>query len=487
MSSLKLRTRRDFGKAIGTAALAPWAAGGAMASPAGTAATGVPSFPANFLWGCATAAYQIEGAAHEDGRKPSVWDTYARTPGKVAGGDTGDVANDHYHRYKEDVALLKSLGVRAYRYSVSWPRVFPEGRGPVNDKGVAFYDRLTDELLAAGIDPWVTLFHWDLPQALEDRWGGWQSRETAKAFADYAAFVARRLSDRVRHFFPINEFVCFIDQGYGTGIKAPGKQIPAGALNQTRHNALLAHGWAVEAIRAAARPGVQIGLAENPQICVPVIETPAHIEAARQAMRELNAPFLTAILEGRYTTAYLSAAGRHAPRFTPEEMKAIASPLDFVGLNVYTPTHIRADRSGAGFAVVPLPSSYPRMASEWLFLDPAVAYWAPRHLAEIWKVKDVYITENGCSSDDRIAADGCVYDTDRVMYLRTHLASARRATEEGWPLRGYFHWSLMDNFEWTDGYGKRFGLYYVDFRTQRRIPKLSAELFREVVRRNAVA
>jgi beta-glucosidase len=481
--SLRCPTRRSFGKAIGSAALGTYGLPGAHAEPP---SVGSRPFPAGFLWGCATASYQIEGAVVEDGRKPSIWDTFSHTPGKIDGGDTGDVADDHYHRYAEDIGLMQSLGVKGYRYSVAWPRIFPEGTGSVNDKGLAFYDRLTDRLLAAGIDPWVTLYHWDLPQALEDRWGGWQSAETSQAFADYASLVARRLSDRVRHFFTTNEFVCIADQGYGEGVKAPGKRLPAGQLNQVRHHAVLAHGLAVQAIRAAARPGTLIGLAENAATAVPVLATPPHIEAARKAMRLLNGPFLTAVLEGSYPHEYLEAAGRDAPRFTAAEMKAIGSPLDFVGLNIYTPTHVRADDSKLGFAEVARPSSYPRMFSDWLFFDPAIAYWAPRHAAEIWKVKNVHITENGCSSDDVVDASGNVFDTDRVMYLRTHLSEAQRAAAEGWPLRGYFLWSLMDNFEWSYGYGKRFGIYHVDFKTQERTPKLSARYYQELIRRNAM-
>lgn len=481
-------SRRDLGK-LGAVAVGSLAAG-AISEPAANAATAgggkYYEYPAGFLWGCATASYQVEGAAAEDGRKPSVWDTYSHTAGKVAKGDTGDVADDDYHRYKEDVQLLKSLGVKAYRFSIAWPRVFPDGTGQPNEKGIAFYERLVDELVAKGIQPFATLFHWDLPQAMEDRVGGWQSRETSQAFADYSAFVAKRLSDRVHHFFTINEFSCFTDEGYGSGTKAPGKKLSRAQVNQVRHNAVLGHGLAVQGIRAAARPGTKVGLAENSQMCVPIIETQPHIEATQKAMRELNAQFLTAILEGKYTDRYLAMAGADAPKFTSADMKAIGSPLDFVGLNIYTPTHVRAAGTKDGFAVVPHPTSYPHMASPWLFIGPEIAYWAPRHMGEIWKVKDVYITENGTSSDDRIAPDGQIYDTDRIMYVRNHLIHAHRAIAEGWPLRGYFWWSLMDNFEWNDGYGKRFGVYYVDFKTQKRTPKMSASFYREVIRNNAV-
>jgi beta-glucosidase len=478
-------SRRGFGTAVGTA-LGGVAFGPLPAfSAPGAAPAGYYRFPEQFVWGCATASYQVEGASAEDGRKPSVWDTFSHTPGKVYNGDTGDVANDSYHRYKDDVQLLKSLGVKAYRFSIAWPRVIPDGTGAVNEKGIAYYERLLDQLANAGIEPYATLFHWDLPQALEDRFGGWQSADTSKAFADYAELVAKRFSGRIRHFFTTNEFSCFTDDGYATGEKAPGKRLAPAQVNQVRHNAVLAHGLGVQAIRAAAAAGTRVGIAENLTVCVPAIESSENIRAAQKAMRELNAPFLTVLLEGRYLDSYLSSAGKDAPRYTDRDMSAIGSPLDFVGLNIYTPTYICAADTPAGYARPPRPSSAPRMASSWLYIGPEIAYWAPRHLAEIWKVKEIYITENGCSSDDQIAADGHIYDTDRVMYLRNHLVHANRAVAEGWPLRGYFLWSLMDNFEWTDGYGKRFGIHYVDFKTQRRIPKLSAAYYREVIARNA--
>ena len=446
------------------------------------------SFPGTFVWGVATAAYQVEGAADEDGRGPSIWDTFSRMPGRVALDHTGDVAVDQYHRYKEDVQLMKSLGVRAYRFSVSWPRVFPEGYGQVNEKGLAYYDRLVDELLANGIEPWVTLFHWDLPQALEDQFGGWESRETSKYFSQYAAAVSARLSDRVRHFFTINEFNNIADGGHGGGVFAPGKDLPPKQFNQVRHHAVLAHGLSVQAIRDSARKPVVVGLAENPSIPVPVMETPEHIGAARAAMRENNAHFLTAVMEGRYPGSYLEAQGDAAPEFTDADMKAIGSPLDFVGINTYTPCYVRAtaDKPGA-FEIIPPPESYPHiMDLGWLRLGPEVLYWAPRLMKEVWGVDHVVISENGCPSSDRPAPDGEIYDTDRVMYIRNHLVHAHRAVSEGWPLKGYFLWSLLDNFEWARGYTCRFGICYVNYRTLERTPKLSARYYREVIARSAV-
>lgn len=474
-------SRRDLGKMLGgTAAVSltqGWGTGVAQAvTPSDL------SFPKGFKWGCATAAYQIEGAVKEDGRGETIWDVFSHTPGKVANGDTGDIACDSYHRYAEDTQLLKQLGVGTYRLSLAWSRIFPEGRGKPNPKGLDHYQRVIDTLLANGIEPHVTLFHWDLPSALP---GEWQSRDTAKAFADYAGYVAGKLSDRVGHFMTTNEFRCFTDLGHKLGTHAPGLKLPPREVNQVRHHGILAHGLGVQAIRAGARAGTQVGFADNPNFSVPVIETPEHIDAARKATREDNAPFITAVLEGRYLDSYLDAEGADAPKVMPGDMAAIGSPVDFVGINVYAPQYARADTSSKGYAILPhLPNS-PRMASPWLYVGPEVAYWAVRYVSELWGPKAIYITENGCSADDALV-DGRVDDSDRIMYLRNYITEFHRAVAEGYPLAGYFLWSLMDNFEWADGYGKRFGVHYVDFATRQRTPKLSAAWYREVIRRNAV-
>src|ERR1700733_10511871 len=312
---MKNFTRRQFGKALsGTAAAAFASASLSRVAFAQMATPSLQRFPSNFLWGCATAAYQIEGAVSEDGRKPSVWDTFSHTPGKTFQGETGDVADDSYHLYKEDIKLLKNLGVSVYRFSISWSRIFPDGTGQPNEKGLAYYQRVVDELLKNNIAPYITLFHWDLPQALP---GGWQSRDTSKAFADYAGYVSKNLSDRVGHFFTINEFTCFTDLGYKTGKFAPGLKLPDAQVNQIRHHAVLAHGMAVQAIRANAKSGTQIGLAENAKVFVPVIETHEQIAAARFATREENAPFLTAVMEGKYTDGYLQREGANSPKVEP--------------------------------------------------------------------------------------------------------------------------------------------------------------------------
>ncbi len=473
-------TRRQFGKAAGAAAALAGVSLPKLAN--GEPKTDDLKFPESFVWGCATAAYQIEGAVNEEGRKPSIWDVFSHTPGKVHNGDTGDVADNSYHLYKEDTRLLKCLGAGGYRLSISWPRIFPDGTGKPNAAGLDHYKRVIDELLANGITPYVTLFHWDLPAALKD---GWQSRDTAKAYAEYAGYMAGQLADRVHHFMTINEFDSFTNLGYKTGQFAPGLKLPAAEVNRVRHNAVLAHGLGVTAIRASA-PGAQVGLAENPTAFVPVIEDETHIEAARRAMREENASFLTAVLEGKYTEGYLEREGANAPRVAPGDMNAIGSPLDFLGLNVYAPYYVRADETAKGYAIVPRQTSYPHMASAWIAVGPEVMYWAVRHVCDLWHPKAIYITENGCSADDQVTAAGTIEDTDRVMYLRNHLTHLHRAVAEGFPVKGYFLWSLLDNFEWADGYSKRFGIHYVDFKTEKRTPKLSAEWYREAIRRNAV-
>lgn len=480
---MKTITRRQFG--VSAAAVATAAAAGtafpklAFSQPV----PGARTFPQGFLWGCATAAYQVEGAANEDGRGPSIWDTFSHTPGTTHNGDTGDVADDSYHRYKEDIQLLKHLGVAAYRMSISWPRIFPSGTGQPNLKGLDYYNRVIDELLANKITPYITLFHWDLPQALP---GGWQSRDTSKALADYAAYVTKHLSDRVHHWMTTNEFKSFIDLGYRDGKFAPGLKLPPAQVNQAAHNAILAHGLAVQAVRANTPSGTQVGLAEDAYAFVPVIETPEHIEAARKATRDRNAPYLTTLMEGQYPSSYLAREGANAPKVEPGDMEAIGSKLDFVGLNVYSAEYVKADGSPQGYAVIPRPASYPHMPSPWIYVTPESIYWTIRNVSDLWHPSTIFITENGCSSDDVPNAAGHIEDTDRVMYLRNHIGNLHRAAAEGYPIKGYFLWSLLDNFEWADGFSKRFGIHYVDFKTLKRTPKLSAEWYRETIARNAV-
>jgi beta-glucosidase len=497
-------TRRNIAELAATAAIASAQAGragaqtpGAQAQP--TSRTTTSEFPKGFYWGTGTSSYQIEGAWNEDGKGPSIWDTYAHTPGKIKNGDTGDVANDHYHRYKEDVALMKNdIGANAYRFSIAWPRIFPNGTGQPHPKGLDFYNRLVDELVSAGVAPFPTLYHWDLPQALQDK-GGWQNRDTAKAFADYAGYMAEKLSDRVRHFFTINEFRSFVDMGHhgkqvpvaGGTITielAPGLKLARAQLNQVRHHAVLGHGMAVQAIRAKGQAGTKVGPAEVIEAYVPLIEAPEHIKAAQTATREENAPFLTVMLEGTYTDAYLKGAGADAPKFSDDDLRIISSPVDFVGINVYRPlAYVLASDEARGWREIPFAKAHPKMFNSWLTLGPEAMYWAPKFVQSLWGAKEIHITENGCASDDVLTGDGRIYDTDRIVFLRSYLTQLQRATADGVPVKGYFQWSTMDNFEWTNGYGDRFGLVHVDFKTQKRTPKLSASFFRETAGRNAVA
>src|SRR5262245_9750584 len=456
-------------------------------------------FPEGFKWGVATSSYQIEGAWNEDGKGESIWDRYCHTPGVIRNGDNGDVANDHYHRYPEDVALMRDIGATAYRFSVAWPRIFPEGIGQPNQKGIDFYRRLTDALREAGIEPFATLYHWDLPQALQERYGGWQSAETSKAFAEYAGYVAEQLGDRVGHYFTINEFTSFVEGGYqGFDVKgpggetlhlggAPGLKLSDGELNQVRHHAVLAHGLAVQAIRARGPAGTKIGFAENMRAPVPAIDSAEYVKAAETATRELNAGVVTVMLEGRYTDGYLERTGGDAPRFTDDELRTIASPLDFVGINVYRPnSYVVPSDDPSGYREVPFNQSHPKMQSEWHLFGPEVRYWAPHHVRSIRGAESIYITEHACAASDVVSADGQVYDSDRGMFMRACLSQLQLAIADGVPVDGYFAWSSQDNFEWIYGYGNRFGLVYVDFDTLERTPKLSAAWFREAARRNAV-
>src|ERR1700682_4573633 len=393
-------TRRNFAKGAGAGALGITASLSAVSpqtsteSPPKPAQGAVATFPDGFAWGVATSAFQIEGAVREDGRGASIWDAYTHTPGKIRNGDNAEIANDHYHRYRDDVRLMREMGVKTYRFSVAWPRIFPNGTGQPNTKGLDFYRRLVDALLEAGIEPFPTLYHWDLPQALQDN-GGWQSRDTAKAFADYAGYMARQLSDRVKRFFTINEFFSFVDIGHrgvemmvdGKKVRiehAPGVRLSNAKLNQVRHHAILAHGLSVQAIRANAKAGTKCGPADNLSTAVPTIETPENIKAAEIATREMNAGYLTVILEGKYTDAYLAAAGNDAPKFTQEELKIISSPVDFIGLNIYRPTVyvVASDRAG-GVRTIPFNKSHPRMLSLWHLLGPEVMYWGSRQIQSL--------------------------------------------------------------------------------------------------------
>jgi beta-glucosidase len=449
------------------------------------------SFPDDFAWGAATAAYQVEGAAAEDGRKPSVWDTFSHIPGHTKNGDTGDVACDHYHRYEDDVKLMADLGIKHYRFSIAWPRIIPDGRGAVNEKGVDFYSRLTDTLLAHGITPHATLFHWDSPQALEDRYGSWRSREIAKDYAEYCNQTVRRLGDRITNWMTMNEIFCFTYLGYGVNTPpqfAPGTIVKTRKeLHQTVHHALLAHGLGCQAIRAATPKPAQVSLVINFDSYIPVIETPENIEAAKKAFvaEEHNGTVLVPALTGEYNPL---ALGADAPDIQPGDMETIAQPLDVLGFNIYTGSYVRAADNPRGYELLPLPKEYPQMHMPWLNFIPESLYWGVRMVSGALGKKDlpILITENGCATPDDVTDQGEILDLSRIMYMRSYLRQAHRAISEGYPLKGYFHWSLMDNFEWTWGYTRRFGITYIDYATLSRTPKESFRWYQKVIRENRI-
>jgi beta-glucosidase len=442
------------------------------------------TFPADFAWGAATAAYQVEGAAHEDGRGPSVWDVFCARPGAVFEGHSGAIACDHYHRYRDDVALMRELGLSCYRFSASWSRVLPEGRGAANEKGIDFYERLTDALLEAGIAPMCTLFHWDLPQALERR-GGFRNRDIAGWFAEYAALLGRRLGDRIRLWVTQNEPQCYIGHGLTSGIHAPGVKLDFGETLVAGHNSLRAHGNAVAALRATASRA-RIGYVLAAQVTRPAQQTEADLQAAQTAMFAVrdrthmnNAWWTDPVLRGAYPDDGLSLFGAELPPFPASDLDAMRQPIDFLGLNVYKAETVRCGEDGQP-EVMPAPPGYPRSGVDWQPITPDAHYYGPRFFHERYGLP-LWITESGLSTRDQISLDGKVHDSQRVDYMHRTLLELRRALRAGVPVEGYLHWSLLDNFEWHEGYKQRFGLIYVDYATQRRVPKDSYYFYRQVI------
>lgn len=443
------------------------------------------TFPKNFVWGFAAAAPQIEGAAFTDGKGESIWDRFAHTPGLVKNNDNLDTACEHYTRYEEDFKLMRSLGAKHYRLSIAWPRIIPDGDGAINQKGVDFYHRLFDAMDKHGLTPWVTMFHWDLPQALETRFGGWRDRRVADAFAKYADTIVRAFAGRVKNWITLNEIFCFTYLGYGNGQKAPGLKLPPAIVNQTYHHALLCHGHGVRAVRELGGRGARVGLTENSDVAVPVTETEADIAAARAEFRRTCWRTIDAIYRGGYDPAYLRSAGKDAPKFEKSDFAHISRPTDFLGLNIYTGTFVRAGKGGKP-QVVAAPADFPKTSCWWHRVVPQALYWAPRHVAEVYGEKAIYITENGAAYQDDEPVAGEVPDLHRRELVRNYLAELRRATIDGVPVKGYFLWSFMDNFEWEDGYAMRFGAVHCDFNTQKRTPKLTAKWYREVMTRNTL-
>jgi beta-glucosidase len=441
-------------------------------------------FPTRFTWGVATSSYQIEGAPAEDGKGPSIWDTFCREPGRVLGGDSGDVACDHYHRLDSDLDLIASLGVNAYRFSVSWPRVMPSGQGTVNPKGLAFYDRMVDGLLARGLAPWLTLYHWDLPQALQDK-GGWPQRSTALAFGDYAAVIAQALGDRVRHFITVNEPWVSAYLGHGAGIHAPGHRDLAESY-AAAHHLLLGHGLAAQAVRAHA-PGAQVGVTLNLYQTYPAHETSADRAAAHRQDGFQNRWYLDPVFDRGYPQDMVELLGSASPQaqglLLPGDLEIMAAPTDFLGVNMYSRSVVE-DAPGEGVLharqVRPVGSEY--TGFDWEVAPDSLRDLTLR-LQRDYDPPAIYITENGATYPDTVGDDGIVQDAARTHYFQSHLAALSEAISGGAKVGGYFAWSLMDNFEWAEGYDKRFGIVHVDFATQARTLKASGRWYQEFLAR----
>jgi beta-glucosidase len=443
-----------------------------------------PHFPPGFLWGTATAAYQIEGSPSADGKGPSIWDTFAHTPGKILDGSDGDVACDHYVRYADDVALMAELGANAYRFSVSWPRVVPTGSGAVEPRGLDFYDRLTDSLLEHGIAPVVTLYHWDLPQALEDE-GGWLDRDTAYRFAEYAGHVATRLGDRVRSWITINEAVVVSTFGYAFGTHAPGRVLVFDSFPVT-HHVLLAHGLGVQAVRAAV-PGAQVGITHNLSPVLPLTDSPEDAAAARALDAIQNRTYLDPCLLGRYPDPDETRIPVDRSCIHEGDLETIAAPIDVLGVNYYNPTTVTAPGEGNPFPfeIVPMIDGYEQTDMGWPVVPSGLRdLLVGLHEQYAEKLPPMMVTENGVAFPDELVEEPepHVDDSRRVEYLRAHIGAVGDAIDAGADVRGYFVWSLLDNFEWAEGFRPRFGLLYTDYATQRRIPKLSYLWFRSFLR-----
>jgi len=437
-------------------------------------------FPQGFLWGSATSSYQVEGAVNEDGRGESIWDTFCRVPNAIANGDNGDVSADHYHRYAEDVAIMKHLGLHVYRFSIAWPRILPQGTGQVNAKGLDFYERLVDELLANDITPFATLYHWDLPQALDDL-GGWRDRSTIQAFADYTDVVTRRLGDRVKQWTTHNEpwVVGFL--GYLYGEHAPGKKEGWKSALQVIHHLLVSHGAAAHVIRANV-PDAQVGIVTNHAWVDAVSDSPQDLAAKSRIEGHHNRWFLDPLFKGQYPADMLEAYGDDAPTIADGDMALTSVPLDYLGINYYTRALVKAGTEAPLF-IETVRGENDHTDQDWE-VYPDGLYCLLKWIDAEYHPTKIFITENGAAYDDVKSPDGTVDDVPRERYLRLHFAAAHRAVTEGVPLTGYFVWSLLDNFEWAWGYAKRFGIVYVDFDTCERTVKRSGAFVRDVIRNN---
>lgn len=438
-------------------------------------------FPDGFVWGAATASYQIEGAVRDDGRGPSIWDVFSHTPGRVANGDTGDVAADHYHRWREDIGLMREIGLGAYRFSVAWPRVIPAGVGPVNQRGLDFYDRLVDGLLEADIEPWLTLYHWDLPQALAEE-GGLTHRDIAGAFGEYAEAVSKRLGDRVSTWITINEPFVAAFLGYWWGVHAPGETSRAAGL-AAAHNLLRMHGTAMDVIRDTV-PNARAGITLNLSPVYTRFDTEEDLEEVRIRDGIANRWFLDPVFRGAYPDDIAAMAGDDMPVVEPEDMELISRPTDFLGINYYNPTYVKAN-DDSPYGQGPAWPEGERTAMGWP-VEPAGLSDLLQRVHREYEPGVMYITENGAAYDDSSPVEGRVHDPRRIAYYHGHLDACLDAIGAGVPLKGYFAWSLMDNFEWAEGYSKRFGIVHVDYATQERTLKDSARWYANVIHDNTL-
>lgn len=446
-------------------------------------------FPKNFTWGAATAAYQIEGAFAEDGKGQSVWDMLCKKSGAIYMGQTGDTACDHYHRWAEDVSLMGSIGLSGYRMSLSWPRILPDGTGPINEAGLAFYDRLVDALLESGVTPWITLFHWDYPYELFCR-GGWLNRDSIDWFADYAGLVVDRLSDRVTNWMTFNEPQMFLALGHVAGVHAPGMKYADQEALRAMHHAFCAHGKAVQAMRSAQKQPLSIGYAPAVFVKIPPGGREEDVALAREAMFGVtntghfnNAWYMDPVLLGRYPEDGLRAFGKIQPPIQSGDLELMHQPIDWLGANIYGGVTVEAREGGKGdYPERQEKPGHPTTMMGWHTV-PEALYWGPRFLAERYKLP-IVITENGMSGHDWLTPDGKVHDPYRIEFTRCYLLQLAKAVADGVDVRGYFHWSLMDNFEWAEGYKQRFGLIHVDYQTQKRTLKDSAYWYREVIASN---
>ena len=450
------------------------------------------AFPKKFTWGAAAAAYQIEGAWNVDGRAPSTWDTFSQTPGKVFENHNGNVACDHYHRWPEDVALMKQLGVKAYRLSLSWSRIIPEGVGAVNEAGLKFYDDLIDGLLAAGVEPWVTLFHWDMPQALQDK-GGFLNPDIAEWFGNYAAVVAKRLGDRVNHWMTINEPPVIVGMGYQDGVFAPGLKLPFEECLLSAHNLLRAHGRGVQALRAHCQGPQRISIAHTSREPVPATSAPEDVAAAKalyfQSTTEKMwnlAWWADPVVLGKYPEDGLEAYAGKLPKITDEDMALISQPIDYLAYNCYSGFPVKAGADGKAKEVTNgWGIGNPRGSLAWLNVAPEAIYWAARWQTERYQLPLVF-SENGLCNPDWVHVDGKVHDPQRIDFMTRYLTAVDHAITDGADVQGYFYWSILDNFEWAEGYKERFGLVHVDYQTQVRTPKDSFHWYREVIARGGL-